>query len=129
MREFLPLRQEAEKRGKMIKDASDHKAPPDKACKLITSFGEAEIKMVKYVQVHSAKCGIPPEIATQLKASHKNTEIMQKRVCDAAKQMAQGPAGPSLSDVLGTSSALPEVAPAKKGSTFDTLNGNALTPR
>jgi hypothetical protein len=39
-----------------------------------------------------------------------------------------GPAGPTLSDVLGTSSAVPEATVAKKGgSTFDTLNGNVLT--
>jgi hypothetical protein len=46
-----------------------------------------------------------------------------------AQQAAnQKPAGPSLSDVLGTSTALPEAQTAKKGgSTFDTLNGNVLT--
>ena len=38
-----------------------------------------------------------------------------------------GPAGPTLSDVLGSSAALPEATPTKKGgSTFDTLNGNVL---
>ena len=38
------------------------------------------------------------------------------------------PAGPSLSDMLGTSTALPEATPTKKGgSTFDTLNGNVLS--
>ena len=37
-----------------------------------------------------------------------------------------GPAGPSLSEVLG-SAALPEAQAVKKGgSTFDTLNGNVL---
>jgi hypothetical protein len=29
--------------------------------------------------------------------------------------------------VLGSATALPEVAATKKGGTFDTLNGNALT--
>ena len=53
---------------------------------------------------------------------------MLKKVCDAAKQMrTAGPAGPTLSDVLGTSNAVPEATAAKKGgSTFDTLNGNVL---
>jgi hypothetical protein len=46
-----------------------------------------------------------------------------------AQQAAnQKPVGPSLSDVLGTSAALPEAQTVKKGgSTFDTLNGNVLT--
>jgi hypothetical protein len=130
MKGFVPLREEAEKRGKMIKVASERHAPPDEACKLIGNFSQAEIKMIKYVETHAAKCGIPPQISDQLKNGHKNTENMQKKVCAVAQQQQQrGPAGPSLSEVLGSSAALPEATTAKKsgGSTFDTLNGNVLT--
>jgi hypothetical protein len=129
MKGFVPLREEAEKRGKLIKAASDRKAPPDEACKLIGNFGQAEIRMIKYIESHAAKCGIPPQIADQLKNGHKNTETMQQKVCAVAQQVQQrGPAGPSLSEVLGSSAALPEATPTKKGgSTFDTLNGNVLT--
>jgi hypothetical protein len=129
MKGFLPLREEAEKRGKMIKAASERHAPPDEACKLIGNFGQAEIKMVKYVEDHAAKCGIPAQVADQLKAGHKNTEKMQKQVCTVAEQgKTRGPAGPSLSDVLGSSASIPEATGTKKGgSTFDTLNGNVLT--
>ena len=128
MRGFVPLREEAEKRGKLIKAASDRRAPPDEACKLIGNFGQAEIKMIKYVEAHAAKCGIPPQISEQLKNGHKNTETMQKKVCAVAQQQQKGPAGPSLSEVLGSSAALPEATTTKKGgSTFDTLNGNVLT--
>jgi hypothetical protein len=128
MKGFVPLREEAEKRGKMLKAASDRKATPDEACKLIGNFGAAEIKMIKYVETNSAKCGIPPQIADQLKNGHKNTEKMQTQVCNVAQQAAtRGPAGPSLSEVLGSSAALPEAQTVKKGgSTFDTLNGNVL---
>ena len=62
MKDFMPLREEAEKRGKLIKAASERHAPPDEACKLIGNFGQAEIKMIKYVETHAAKCGIPPQI-------------------------------------------------------------------
>jgi hypothetical protein len=129
MRGFVPLREEAEKRGKLIKAASDRHAPPDEACKLIGNFGQSEIKMIKYVESHAAKCGIPPQVADQLKTGHKNTESMQQKVCAVAQQQQQkGPAGPSLSEVLGSSAALPEATVTKKGgSTFDTLNGNVLT--
>ena len=129
MKDFVPLREEAERRGKMIKAASDRHASPDEACKLFRNFSEAEIKMIKYVEVHSASCGIPAQIADQLKANHKGTEGVQKKVCTMAEQVKQrGPAGPTLSDVLGSSAALPEANATKKGgSTFDTLNGNVLT--
>jgi hypothetical protein len=127
---FVPLRKEAEKRGKMIKAAGERHAPPDEACKLITNFGQAEIKMIKYVESHAAKCGIPPQISDQLKQGHKNTESMKAKVCAVAQQMQQrGPDGPTLSEVLGSSStAIPEATPIKHsgGSIFDTLAGNVL---
>ncbi|MBR0834720.1 hypothetical protein JQ612_16140 [Bradyrhizobium manausense] len=130
MKAFVPLREEAEKRGKLIKAASDRHAPPDEACKLIGNFSQAELKMIKYVEVHAAKCGIPPQIGEQMKTGHKNTEAMQKKVCNVAQQMAsqpRGPAGPSLSEVVGSGSAPEANAGKKGGSTFDTLNGNVLT--
>lgn len=128
MKGFMPLREDAEKRGKALKAASDRHATPDEACKLFRGYSAAEVKMIKYVESHAAKCGIPAQIGEQLKAGHKNTEAMQVKVCNIAQQMQQrGPAGPSLSEVLGGGSA-PEANAAKKGgSTFDTLNGNVLT--
>ena len=121
MKGFVPLREEAERRGKLIKAASDRK--------LIKNFGQAETKMIQYVETNSAKCGIPPQIADQLRNGHKNTEKMQNQVCAVAQQVqSRGPAGPSLSEVLGSSAALPEAQTVKKGgSTFDTLNGNVLS--
>ena len=126
MKEFMPLREEAEKRGKLIKAASDRHAAPDEACKLIKNFGQSEIKMIKFIESHETKCGIPAQVADQLKNGHKNTETMQTKVCAVAQQ-PRGPAGPSLSEVLGSAAAVPEATASKKGgSTFDTLNGNVL---
>ena len=95
MKEFAPLREDAEERSRLIKAASDRRAPADEACKLIGSFGQAELKMIKYIETNSAKCGIPPQIADQLRSGHKNTEKMQTQVCNVAQQEAtRGPAGP-----------------------------------
>jgi hypothetical protein len=132
MKGFMPLREDAEKKGKLIKAASDRHAGPDEACKLIGAYSQAEVKMIKYVESHSAQCGIPPQVTEQLKTGHKGTEALEKKVCGVAQQQAQaqsrGPAGPSLSEVLGSAAALPEVNITKKGgSTFDTLNGNVLS--
>ena len=130
MKKFIPLRQETEKRGKLLQAAGQKKQKtPEEICKLLTSYGDAETKMMKYVESNAAKCGIPPQIGDQLKASHKNTEAMQQRVCGVAQQAAQQKAAatPKLSDVLGSSAAMPEAQTRKGGSTFDTLNGNVLT--
>lgn len=129
LKDFIPLREEAEKRGKLIKAASDRHASPEEACGLIRSFGQSELKMIKYIETHSAKCGIPPQVLEQMKTGHKNSEGMMQKVCAAAQQAQnRPPAGPTLSDVLGSAAALPEATKSKKGgSTFDTLNGNVLT--
>jgi hypothetical protein len=129
MKQFLPLRQDAEKKGKMIKAASDRHASADVACKLIKNYGAAESKMMAYIEKNSAKCGIPSQIGDQLKKGHKNTETMQEKVCGAAAQAeTRAPAGPSLSEVLGSATALPEATKTKKGGrAFDTLTGNVLT--
>ena len=129
MKGFVPLREEAEKRGKLIKAASDRHAMPDEACKLIGNFSQAEVKMLKYIEANATKCGVPPQVSEQMKNGHKNTEAMQQKVCGVAQQMAQQKASsaPSLSEVLG-SGAMPEATSSKKGgSTFDTLNGNVLS--
>jgi hypothetical protein len=94
--EFAPLRAEAEKRGKLLKAASERHAPPDETCKLIGSFVQSEIKMIRYVEANAARCGIPPGIADQLRAGHNNTEAMQTKICKAAQEAGKrGPVGPT----------------------------------
>lgn len=129
MKQFMPLRQDAEKRGQAIKAASARHAPPQEACKLIGNFSQSEVKMIKYIEANAQKCGIPSNVGDQMKSGHKNTEKMLAQVCNAAQQVQQrGPAAPSLADVLGSSAAMPEATAVKRGgSTFDTLNGNVLT--
>lgn len=130
MKEFLPMREDAEKKAKMIKAASDRKAPPDEACKLLANFDAAQVRMLKFVTSNAAKCGIPPQIADQLKAGHANVDKMKTMVCKVAEQRAKGGGAPapSLSEALGSAASLPEVAPGKKGgATFDTLSGNVMT--
>jgi hypothetical protein len=93
MQDFIPLREEAERRGKLIKAASDRRAPPDEACKLIGDFGEAEARMIKYVEVHAVVCSVPARVTEQLKATHQRTARLQQKVCDLAQKGA--PAGPA----------------------------------
>jgi len=129
MKNFMPLRQEAEKRGRLLKESGEKRQGAEVACKLINSFIQAEVKMIKYIETNSARCGIPPQISEQLKKGHKGSEGMQEKICGAAAQMKnQAPAGPSLSDLVGSSAQAPEPVSKKSGaSTFDTLSGNALT--
>jgi hypothetical protein len=94
-KEVVPLRNDVEERGNLIKAASARRAPPDEACKLIAGYALSEIKLIRYFEANAAKCGIPPEVADRLKVGRKNTEAMRKTVCAAAQQaQRRGPAGP-----------------------------------
>jgi hypothetical protein len=96
MEGFPPLRAEAEKRGQLIRAASQRHAPPDEACRLIADFGQTEIKMIKYVDSRAMKCGVPTQVADQLRNAHKNTEVVQNKVCTSAQQLQiRGPVGPT----------------------------------
>ncbi len=94
----MPLREEAERRGKLVKAASDSHASAGEACKLIGSFSQVEMKLIKYVETHAAQCEIPVQVTDQLRNGHKNTENMQQKVCAMAQQQGQqrgGPASPT----------------------------------
>lgn len=129
--EFMPLRSDVEKRMKSIQALGKRKAPPSEACKALRGLSTAETKMIKYVEANGQKCGIPEQAHKQLNENHGHTTKLTTQVCNVAAQQAQaqqrGPAGPSLSEALG-STALPEARPARRGggSTFDTLSGNVL---
>jgi hypothetical protein len=96
MKQYAPLREEAEQRRKLIIVASDQHAPAVEACKLIGNFSQAELKLIKYVEGRAAQCGTAPQISDQLNSDHKNTENLLQKVCAVARQMPQrGPSGPT----------------------------------
>ena len=116
MKEFLPLREEAEKRGKLIKAASERHAPPDEACKLIGNFAQAEIKMIKYVESHSRE--VRDSAADRRAAEERpqgHRERCRRRSARWPSKQQSGPAGPSLSEVLGSAAALPEATAEQEG--------------
>jgi hypothetical protein len=81
MKGFVPLRDNAQRLGRLIKEASVRKAPRDEACKLISSLREAELDMIRYVDANLARCRIPLSQAEKLKIGNAKTEEMQKKVC------------------------------------------------
>jgi hypothetical protein len=125
--QLLTIRDETAKHGQAIHAAGQKKVPPEELCKLFKAFLSSEGKMVKGLEQNSATCGVPPEVLKQVKASHEKAAQVGKQVCDAAAQGPR-PAGPSLSDALGTTPMMPDSSTAtKKGQgTFDTLTGSPL---
>ena len=79
MNGFIPLREDVEKRAKAIRVASERHATPDEACKLFGNFGQAELKMLRFVESRAAKCGIPAQVATQLRPTTRAPMRCRKR--------------------------------------------------
>jgi hypothetical protein len=121
MADFTKLREEVEKKGMAAKAAGKKHVSREEMCKLITSYATSEAKWVKFTEAGVGTCGIPPQIATQLKQVHTNTEQTKEKICTAGPA---GPApGPSLHDALGMDRvAMPDASKAGTG-TLDTMTG------
>ena len=125
-KDFVKLRDEAQKRAHAIQTASERQPKPTarEACALFNSFSAAEAKMIKFATDHQASCGIPAPIVAQMKEQHVKTNGIRTNVCRAAAAPPR-PAGPSLSDAL--SAPLPDSNNIRTGrGTFDTLTGTPL---
>jgi hypothetical protein len=121
--QLLKTRDEVQKHGQAIEAANEKKATVQVACRLFKNYLSAEMRMIKALESIGPKCGVPPQVAQQVRGSHAKAAQVGKQVCDAA---ARGPAqtGPSLSDALGTSPTLPDISKKKGAGTFETLTGN-----
>jgi hypothetical protein len=78
---FSTFAEEAERRGSMMKAASERHAWPGEACKLLDDLSKAEFQMMKYVRAKTVACGFPENFLVQLNAGYENTERMRERVC------------------------------------------------
>ena len=124
--QLLAMRDETQKHGAALQAAGQKKAGPEEVCKLFKAFLASETKMIKGLKENSATCGVPPEVIKSVTAAHGKASEMGKHICDAAAQGPR-PAGPSLSDALGSTPTVPDTNSTKKGgSTFDTLQGSPL---
>ena len=83
--EFAPLRDEAARRGQLVKDASARHAPTDEACRLIRSYVEAENRMVDFIEARATACAVPASVLEQLKRSNRTTEALQIKICNVAQ--------------------------------------------
>jgi hypothetical protein len=122
---LLTLRDETQKAGGALKVAGEKKAPPEEACKLFKIFVAAESRMIKGLEEGAQMCGVPPDAIKNVKAQHVGVTKMAKQVCDAAAQGPR-PAGPSFSEVLGSTPTVPETTSKHGYGTFDTLSGSQL---
>jgi hypothetical protein len=128
MREFGPLREAAEKRGMLIRAATDRKppAPREEVCHLFKNFAASEAKVVKFIVDNQTQCHIPADAVSQTKANHDRTVKTRDQICAAGPAAGAPPPGPKLSDELGFRSYIGPDSTSTGHGTFDTLTGNPL---
>jgi hypothetical protein len=125
--ELMSLRDQTQKDAGAIQAANKRHATAGDACKLFKVFLGTEAKFMTAIQQNSAQCGVPPEVLKQVHDGHEHATQLAKQVCDVAAQGGPRPAGPSLSDALGSATVPDATTTTKSGrGTFDTLTGNAL---
>jgi len=120
---LLTIRDDLQKHGAAIQAANEKKSDVKIACRLFRNYIATEGKMLRMLETDGPSCGVPAQVTQQVRGSHAKAQKIGKQVCDAA---ARGPApsGPTLSDALGTSPALPNTSEKKGAGTFETLTGN-----
>ena len=124
--EFIPLREQVQKDGLRVKAAIDKK---DRAeiCNELKRFATTEAKFVKYMADNQGWCGIPPDAVAQMQQNHQKTVKLRGQACSAAAAGAGKPpvpAGPGLSDALGTSRAASPSTVKPGYGALDTLTGS-----
>jgi hypothetical protein len=119
---FLPLRDDAQKKGSAIGAAQKRHADRQEMCKLITVFSAAEAKADQFLEKNKTWCGVPEQAIASAKETHLKTEHFREVVCAPAPQ----PKVPTLSDAMGAPSVDTGKNTKTGAGTFDTLTGNPL---
>lgn len=125
--DFFALRDDLQKKGAALQEAGKRKSTPKELCARINSYAAAESKLLKFFTARAQECGIPPEAATNLKASQTKTGELRTKICQAANNPGPAPQSPSagLSGAISPNTgAVPETPLG--GGIFDTLSGNIL---
>jgi hypothetical protein len=128
IKDFMPLRTEAEKRANALKTVMQKKPTREEACAAFKNFSGAESRVVAYVKKNGEWCGIPAEAVKAMAANHAKTMKAQKQICDGGGFAggAPKPSGPGLSEALGTNRPIGSIDSGSSGA-LNTLSGNALS--
>jgi hypothetical protein len=126
--QFVPLRQEVDKRFEATKAGIAKHGSAAEICNLLTKFSQAEAALMKFVEKNSATCPFPANMLENIKASNVKSEGYRKQACTAATSgpaRPGRPAEPTLSDALSPPPLNKDNTSTGRG-TLDSLSGNPL---
>jgi hypothetical protein len=119
---FIPLRDDAQKKGMAIGAAEKRHADVKELCTVVSAFSIAEAAALKFLQTNKVWCGVPDQAITTAATSHEKTLKFREAVCNAAVR----PRVPTLSDTIGEPSLDTAKNTKTNTGTFNTLTGNPL---
>ena len=127
LNQYLPLREEVDKRFEATKAGIAKHGSAAEICNLLTKFSQAETALMKFVEKNSSSCPFPPNMLQDIKASNVKSEGYRKQACTAASGPARParPAEPTLSDALSPPALNKDNTRTGRG-TLDSLSGNPL---
>lgn len=78
---YSALKDELEEKAEPIRKASQKTAAPDELCQAITSYEEAELKIIGFVAANSKKCGFSPRLNQELISVYERTGALKEKAC------------------------------------------------
>ncbi len=125
--QYLPLREEVDKRFEATKAGIARKGGAPEICNLLTKFSQAEAALMKFIEKNTGNCPFPPNMLENIKASNVKSEGYRKQACTAAAAPARPmrPTEPTLSDALSPPALNKDNTRTGRG-TLDSLGGNPL---
>jgi hypothetical protein len=122
---FPKIRDDAAQKANVVQEIGKKHGDRAAMCAAVTHFYDAEQKVVAFLEVNKAQCGVPDQAIQQAKLIHANTQKFKDQVC------AEGPKAkiPTLSDAISTTPVDTQKNTHTGPGTFDTLTGNPLNNR
>jgi hypothetical protein len=120
---FIPLRNDAQKKGMAIGTAEKRHADPKELCSLVSSFSVAEAAALKFLTANKVWCGVPDQAIATATITHEKTMKFREMVCNPTAQQRRAP---TLSDAIGGPALDTGNNTRTNTGTFNTLTGNPL---
>jgi hypothetical protein len=84
--QYSALKNEVEEKAEPIRKARQQTVAPDELCQAITSYEEAELKIIGFVSANSKRCGFSPRLSQELTEVYQGTGTLKEKACPSAEK-------------------------------------------
>jgi hypothetical protein len=84
-RRYSALRMDVEEKAVPIREVRQHPLALDELCNAITSYEEATLKIIGYVDANAKKCGFSSRLSRQLIDTYAGAAALKDKACPKPK--------------------------------------------